>query len=180
VTKQTEKAAAESVPSWVSPSACFITYVNNKEGWQVIPGTPCAHYVAHQLDLRKSTGFTCNKGYYLRVRELVAVLNEIDQADVQLNDVWASLKGSGGSEAPDHCGVVSAVERGRAGELLSVTITHNSSRQKKVASNDWKQYFKGSGKFYRKPAGQETPNSASNALRLQSGLPYRDLRAPSE
>src|SRR4051794_7777777 len=62
------QAAAAQVDAHVSPRACFIWYKNATEGWAPIQGTGCAHYVAHQLNIRiGSPGTTCLQGFLYRV-----------------------------------------------------------------------------------------------------------------
>jgi hypothetical protein len=174
--KLTKTAAQKAVPSYIEPSDCFIWYKNSKEGYMVIPGTPCAHYVAHQLEL-KSKRACCDEGYLIRVADVVAALTEIKVEDVQVNDVWARQKGDSGAagkEPTNHCGMVVKVERDPAGAIQSITIKHDSSGQKKLAENDWKTYFKGGGKFYTKAAAVKSPREQAKAGRMQRGLAYKD------
>jgi hypothetical protein len=174
--KITKEAARKAVPSYISPRDCFVWHKNSKEGYMVIPGTPCAHYVSHQLELTGKSA-CCDEGYLIRVSDVVAALTEIKVEDVQVNDVWARQKGdsgAGGKEPTNHCGMVVGVERDPAGAIVSITIRHNSSRQKKVAENDWKTYFKGGGKFYTKSATIKSPREQAKASRLKRGLPYKD------
>jgi hypothetical protein len=174
--KLTKKEAQAAVPSYVVPRECFIWLKGTKEGYEVIPGTPCAHYVAHQLEL-SSKAHSCDKGYLLRVSDVVNALTLIDVEEVQVNDVWARLKGdkstSGGSEPSNHCGLVTQVVR-KDGKVMNVTIQHDSSGQQKLATNDWGTYFKGGGHFYSK-GGSKSPKAQLKADRVKAGLPYRDV-----
>ncbi len=180
--KETKQAAQKEVPSYIQPSTCFVVYMNNATGWAPLTGTPCAHYVSHILGVRSSHaagGYGCSDGYELRVRALLAQLNEIDAASVAVNDVWGRLKGdtnttSKTSEPTDHCGIVYAVED-LADGTRSISIRHNSSGQKKVAENDW-SYFGNGGKFYRlQSTTPVTPGTALNMVRSRFGLPIKQV-----
>lgn len=182
--QDSKKKAQELVPSYVTPRECFIWFRNNKEGYLPIPGTPCAHYVAHQLELKRKSR-CCDQGYLIRVEDLVAQLTEISSKDVAVNDVWARLQGdtsaSGKTEPTNHCGMVVAVTRKPDSTIESITIRHDSSGQRKLADNDWASYFKGGGKFYRKgSASSASPREMANADRLARGLPLKDhFRKPA-
>jgi hypothetical protein len=174
--KVTKTQAQAAVPSYIEPSDCFVWHKNSKEGYMVIPGTPCAHYVSHQLELTSKRA-SCDKGYLIRVADVISALKEIELEDVQVNDVWAREKGeagAGGTEPTNHCGMVSKVERDAAGNVTKVTIKHNSSSQKALAENDWKTHFKGGGKFYTKGSAVKSPHEQAKAGRMQRGLPYKD------
>ena len=43
--------AVAAVPAHVEPKPCFVWYTGNARGWTPIPGTGCAHWIAHQLGL---------------------------------------------------------------------------------------------------------------------------------
>lgn len=149
--------AQKRVHAYVDPRDCFVVYVNNTFGWQAYTetgDTPCAHYVAHKVDLT-AKGTTCRLGYLVRVKDVVARLGDpIDAKDVQEGDVWARLKGetgAGGDKEPtSHCGMVQSVTR-TDNRPPTIVIRHCSSGQKKVADNDWAQYFKSGGRFYKSP-----------------------------
>lgn len=135
------KAAQASVNSHVSPKDCFITYKDASTGWVRIEGTGCAHWVAHQRNLKKNYG-GCAEGYKFRVPEVIAGARKIDRKteDVKINDIWANSK-------KDHCGLVLKVEG--KGDKTKITIRHCSSGQGGVVDNDFQSHFKGDGDFYR-------------------------------
>ena len=143
-TAQTKKAAIAKVPSHVSPKACFVWFMDKHRGWEPIPGTGCAHYVAHEIGLNTATYGRngCLNGYHIRVPDLVRSLREIKPAEVKKGDVWANA-------SKDHTGIVSEVAR-KDKKVVSVTIKHSSSRQHRIAEDDWKTHFQGGGTFYRK------------------------------
>ena len=185
MSKKTKQAAQNEVPSYIQPATCFIVYMNNATGWASFAGppfngTPCAHYVSHILGIKASHalgGYGCNDGYELRVRALLAQLNQIDAASVAVNDVWGRLKGDTNatnktSEPTDHCGIVYAVED-LADGTRKIGIRHNSSGQRKVAENDW-SYFGNGGKFYRlQSTTPVTPGTALNMVRSRFGIPIK-------
>lgn len=169
--KMSQADAAARVPSYVDPSDCFIMFMNNKLGYRVLEGTPCAHYVAHKLGITGVRGRCCNANMEIRVRELIKAFKEIAVNDVKVDDVWAVLKGTHKGDPPDHCGIVCDVQRG-SGDNPQITIRHNSSGQKKVAENDWETYFKGKGKFYRLSRAVSPPAAQLGAVRRKYDLPW--------
>ncbi len=44
---RTKAQAIAIVPSHVSPKPCFIELENTAKGYRPIPGTGCAHWIAH-------------------------------------------------------------------------------------------------------------------------------------
>jgi hypothetical protein len=172
--------AQTDVDSYVEPRDCFVWYINNAYGWQSFSrtkDTPCAHYVAHQLGLTATNGVTCKSGYLVRVIDVLDRLGDpIETETVSEGDVWARVKGTKGSagdnEPSSHCGMVVKVIR-TVGEPPKITIKHCSSGQRKVAENDWAQWFRSGGQFYRLPAREQTAETHANRQRLISGFGYR-------
>ncbi len=179
-TKRTAEQAEQEVDSYVEPRKCFITYIDNRWGWQSFSttgDTPCAHYVSHVLGLKKRNGAVCRLGYLCRVSDLVAELGDPMAADdVQAGDVWARQKGSatagGGKEPTSHCGMISKVVRA-AGAVPSITIKHCSSGQQRVAENDWAAYFGAGGQFYRLKSSEVNSETHVNREDLVRGFAYR-------
>lgn len=95
-------AAAAQVDAHVQPPNCFVWYTGGASGWTPLPGTGCAHWVAHQLGIRG--GAVCLEGYTIRVPDLVRGRQQIAVADVQANDIWAN-------SALSHTGLVVQVHR---------------------------------------------------------------------
>ncbi len=171
--------AKKQVAGYIEPRGCFVWYKDSSEGYIPIPGTPCAHYVAHQIGMTRLTkrDAACDAGYLLRVQDLVTRLGDpIDAATVQPGDVWARLKHgrmtSGGREPSSHCGMVASVVREGNG-APRITIKHCSSGQRLVAENDWARYFNSGGAFYRLPARAESAETHANLERLIRGFDYR-------
>ncbi len=153
-------AAAATVDNHVHAKACFITSDNGKD-WRPITGTGCAHYVAHTLGIQKGGrgGTACMEGYAVPVRLLLQGLVLVGSInEVRVNDIWfndATFRPQAGG---DHCGIVTAVTSrtdGQGGFAIAVTptieITHCSSGQGGVFTNDWATWFHGLGQFYRLP-----------------------------
>jgi hypothetical protein len=137
-------AARGRVDRHVEPKDCFIWYVSN-DNWQPITGTGCAHWVAHQLNVRAGgAGACCLAGFTYRVPVLVRSRTPIaSSSQVRVNDIWTS-------PSLDHTGlVVRVVPPAKADGAPEITIRHDSSRQGRVAENDFATYFHGNGNFYR-------------------------------
>lgn len=100
--------------------------------------------MSHQLDIDVGPpGARCLAGLTYRVPLLAHGRKAIDVADVAVNDIWMS-------PAKDHTGlVIAVVTPTEPGETPAVTIRHDSSRQGKVAENEFKTYFHAAGAFYR-------------------------------
>ncbi len=137
-------AARGRVDVHVQPKECFIWYVSN-DNWQPVVGTGCAHWVSHELNIRKGTvGDRCLAGFTYRVPVVVHSRKKLAGiGEVQVNDIWAS-------PSLDHMGLVIKVTPPvQASGTPTLTIRHDSSRQGKVAENDFATYFGGKGNFYR-------------------------------
>lgn len=141
---QSRAQAIAQVDRHVSPRNCFVWFMDSRRGWEPIQGTGCAHYVAHQIGRntgrRGSNG--CNDNYLIRVPDLVRGMTQVAAADVAAGDVWANA-------GLDHCGIVSTVTTDERTGQVNIDITHCSSRQGGVVTNDWRTHFRGGGNFYR-------------------------------
>jgi hypothetical protein len=142
-------AARALVDKHVVPKECFIWYKSN-DNWQPIggtggrPGTGCAHWVAHQLGVHAgSKDDKCLQGFTYRVKVLVGSRSKIaDISKVKPKDIWAS-------PTLDHTGLVLRVEPPpKPGGQPKIIIRHDSSRQGRVADNEFATFFKGAGSFY--------------------------------
>jgi hypothetical protein len=140
---QSEKDAVKKVDKHVSPKECFVWHIDNKRGYEPITGTGCAHWVAHQKgwDNGKESSNGCKLNFLLRVKDVVKKSGrEIAPSNVVVGNVWVNDK-------QDHCGIVSKVKPSKEGSP-TIEIENCSSKQGKVAKNDWQTDFKGEGKFY--------------------------------
>jgi hypothetical protein len=145
---QSEKDAVKKVDKHVSPKECFVWYIDNKRGYEPIPGTGCAHWVAHEKGWNsgKESSNGCKKNYLIRVKDIVGKSgSQVAVEDVKIGNVWVS-------DDQNHCGIVSHVtppmDPAKAPKP-TIEIESCSSRQGKVAKNDWATYYKGGGKFFR-------------------------------
>src|SRR5262249_3345395 len=148
---QSEKDAVKQVDKHVSPKECFVWFMDNKRGYEPIPGTGCAHWVAHEKGWNsgKESSNGCKKNYLIRVKEIVSKSgSEVAVKDVAVGNVW----GNGKDGKDGHCGIVSKVTPPKdpaKDPNPTIEIENCSSGQGKVAKNDWATYLKGVGKFYK-------------------------------
>lgn len=138
----TKEEAIAQVDNHVSRKNCFVTF--DGKTWKPIEGTGCAHYVAHVLGIKKGApGSTaCLEGFAIRVPQLISGLATVAPADVQVDDIWAN-------NGLDHCGIVTEVIPPAGKQKLIIEITHCSSRQRGVVTNEWSKHFGSGGRFYR-------------------------------
>jgi hypothetical protein len=136
-------AARSRVDRHVEPKGCFVWYAS-ANNWQPIAGTGCAHWVAHQRNIRRGTRQErCVEGHTFRVRTLIQGLSTIALPDVKVDDIYVT-------PAVDHTGLVIRVTPNpTSGQPPLITIKHDSSNQGRVAENDFATYFHGQGTFYR-------------------------------
>jgi hypothetical protein len=146
--------AAAQLDPHVTPRDCFVWYKNAAEGWQPIAGTGCAHYVAHQLNIRvggPSPSNTCLNGMTYRVPLMLTgkTLVTGGLTSVRVYDIWVQTD-------KHHTGMVSKIDpapatTGPASQPTSpiIWITHASSGQHKLATDRFDQYFHGLGDFFR-------------------------------
>ena len=159
-----KSAAVGAVDRHVSPKECFIWYASSKLGWTAMPGTGCAHYVAHKLGL-KASGLKCLAGYVVRVPDLVAGMAKVKVEEVTENDIWTNAGLS-------HTGIV--VEVKEADGVRNFVIEHCSSAQGGVVRNEWRTHFGGQGSFHRpKLTGKPVPTAQGTAR--TSGLPVSEV-----
>ncbi|GIG19596.1 hypothetical protein Cch01nite_03200 [Cellulomonas chitinilytica] len=120
---RTREQAREMVDAHVVPRSCFIELENSRAGWRAIPGTGCAHWVAHQRGGPTGTSRVCELGFKYRVTELLASLTQrsADLQGARVGDVW-SANGS------SHVGIVRAVNLEDGGtRVVSVSVENDSS-----------------------------------------------------
>lgn len=130
---QTKKDAQAQVDVHVEPKRCFVWYKSSAHGWTPMPGTGCAHWISHQLDI--SRGLTCDVGHSVRVRDVIKGMAPVAMAKARAGDIWRS------TEVRSHAGIVRAVQPD--GSLL---VEHDSVRSKGVV----KELMR-SGQFFRPP-----------------------------
>jgi len=140
------KAAQARVDRHVDPKECFLTYVDSNTGWKSFTerdpqrNTGCAHWVAHQLNLKGGYSNVCAEGYKIKVPDVIAGARKIDREkeEVRAGDIWAN-------KGLSHTGLVIKVED----EGKKILIRHCSSGQGGVVTNYYPTYLK-DGSFYRR------------------------------
>jgi hypothetical protein len=136
--------AVRLVDIHVQPKECFVWYAG-ANNWQPVTGTGCAHWVAHQLNIRNATGSEkCLKGFTYRVRSLILGKSVVALADVRINDIYVTPQ-------VDHTGLVFKIipANPQTNTPQRIFIRHDSSRQGGVFENEFGTYFHGRGTFYR-------------------------------
>ena len=128
----TRAAAVAQVPTHVSPDTCFVWNggSNAPQGypWRVIPGTGCAHWVAHELGITGTPG--CDTGHALRVSQVIAGRTRHNWVNAQVGDIWTNTSRS-------HTGLVRAINRDPNGNVVSIRVEHDSSGQGGVVTNNF-------------------------------------------
>lgn len=132
----TREEAEANVPEHVSPSDCFV-WDDGPQGypWRPIPGTGCAHWVAHEQGTDGNPG--CYIGRAIRVTQVIDGKTQYNLSDAQIGDVWTNTSRS-------HCGIVRRINSNEDGERVSVRVEHCSSGQGGVVTGNFS-----SGYFYR-------------------------------
>lgn len=136
-------AAVKKVDKHVEPKGCFVWF-EGRAGWQPIPGTGCAHWVAHQRGIKRgSASEQCMLGFPFRVGTMIGGKSEVKVADVKVDDIYVT-------PSKDHTGlVVKVTPDPKNPDAPKIVIRHDSSAQGKVAENEFATHFKGAGRFYR-------------------------------
>jgi hypothetical protein len=133
--KRTKEEAIALVDKHVEPKECFVWYENSKVGWAPMPGTGCAHWVAHQLGY--SEGLKCDKGFTVRVRNIVSGRKKVEMKDVQVGDLWENAGDA------SHIGIIRSVNK-EEDKVTSVEVEHDSVRSGGVVKSTFTE-----GLFYR-------------------------------
>ena len=90
----TEAEAVLAVPSYITPKDCFVWKDalppwSLTHPWTVIPGYGCAHWVAHQLNIKHGEG--CYVGYSIRIDDIISGRTEItDLRCCKVGDIWTT------------------------------------------------------------------------------------------
>lgn len=145
-------AAQAQLDSHIIPRHCFVVYAGSVRGWTPIPGTGCAHYVAHQLGIRYGTpGARCLAGFSCRVPFLIAgrTLVSGGLGAVRIGDIWVNPNRT-------HTGLVSRVAPTAPATGTRVPapapeiyITHASSAHHALSTDRFDTYFHSQGDFFR-------------------------------
>ena len=99
----TKAEAVSHVKAHVEPKACFV-WKDGPSGhqWRPIPGWGCAHWVAHQLGIKR--GVKCHAGYSINIADVISGRKKVDMKCCEVGDVWTT-------EDKGHCGVVRKVNK---------------------------------------------------------------------
>ena len=140
--------ARPSVGGDIDPRDCFVVYIGGDQ-WEKIEGTGCAHWVAHEREIRRGRADTqCLLGYTLRIEDLIAGLSTrtLDaRRNIHVNDIYVTANGQ-------HCGLVVQVEESRVpGGKRKISIRNDHSNHsgtgKGVVTDDFDEHFHGTGVF---------------------------------
>jgi hypothetical protein len=155
------RAAQAQLDGHITPRSCFVVYAGAAAGWTPIPGTGCAHYVAHQLNIRN--GARCLAGFSIRVPQMIAgkTLVAGGLSAVRVGDIWVNRNRT-------HTGLVSRVvapppppppapATGTGAPAAApppppppqIYITHASSAHHALSTDRFDTYFHSSGDFFR-------------------------------
>ena len=157
----------------VEPKACFVIYKGG-DTWLPILGTGCAHWVAHQLDISSGAPSDhCLEGHTFKVGDVVRGRQQVSINDVKVNDIWANgalthmglvtkvqkngvdagadggTDGDAGTDGGADAGADGGTDAGVSAGAVQIQITHDSSKQGGVFTNDFSTFFHGQGSFYR-------------------------------
>jgi hypothetical protein len=133
----------------IDPRECFVVFCGG-DAWEKIEGTGCAHWVAHERQIRSGGNDEgCLLGYTLRVEDLIAGLStrSLDHArrNISVGEIYVTTN-------EGHCGLVVSVDQSsQAGGRRQITIRHDSSNSsgtgRGVVEDDFDEHFHGTGKF---------------------------------
>jgi hypothetical protein len=127
--KKTIAEAQKDVPEYINPRKCFITLKNTAEGYMSLGPHGCAHYVAHQKEIKISEEISsnrCYENYAIQVKQVIVGQPKRDHIDqVRVGDIWAKK---------DHCGIVSSV---KGGNPPTIYITHCSGALQEFTTTEY-------------------------------------------
>ncbi len=135
----TKEEAIKAVPSYIVPPECFIwNWTGAKDGWGVIPGTGCAHYVAHEHNpnINLTSHNTKHKCYYCKKSQKTIGNHNGGRAirvtqvrawarihykkpkplkEVCKNDIWLRIRGKS-----SHSGIVESVTYEKSKQKIEI------------------------------------------------------------
>ncbi len=136
-----QQQAEKLLSNDIEPRKCFVWYIGGNV-WRAIQGTGCAHWVAHEKNITKGAPIhKCLAGCTLKVSDLILGKIKVPLDKVVVGQIYVN-------PGVTHCGIVSKITK-LPGKPDKIEIQHSSSRQKKVAKNDYATYFGGKGTFYK-------------------------------
>jgi hypothetical protein len=138
-----QREARAHFDNGIKPKDCFVVY-RGGDIWEPIFGTGCAHFVAHERNMRAPGAVAgCLEGFLIRVVDLLPGLNDVKGlSDVKPGDIYVTADHR-------HCGIVRFNIPGPGRNRRRIMIEHASSRMKQVLTSDFTVYFRGQGNFFR-------------------------------
>jgi hypothetical protein len=138
-----QREARANIDNGIRPKDCFVWHIGG-DRWERIRGTGCAHFVAHEKNIRALGGVAhCLEGLLIRVPDLLPGKTEIREfGDVKPGDIYVT-------DDRRHCGIVRFNIPGPGRGKRRIMIEHASSRMKQVLTSDFTVYFRGQGSFFR-------------------------------
>ncbi len=147
--KEGIERAKRDVHGDIHPPECFVMF-HGGDSWKAIIGTGCAHWAAHEREIRSGgNDERCLLGYTLRVEDLIAGLStrslDHGRRSISVGDIYVTADHG-------HCGLVVEIDESREpGGKRKITIRHDSSNSSGtgggVKESDFDQRFHGTGEF---------------------------------
>ncbi len=127
----------------VMPGECFVW--GDGQGkclWRVIPGTGCAHWVSHQLNLKggRPGNNGCYKEFLIRVNDIIQPRRRIEFKKTKVGNLWTNERNS-------HIGIIRDVKTNDKG-VVGVLVEHDSDSISEKGRGVVKNWFK-CGNIYR-------------------------------
>ena len=134
------ETACRGVPPLVQPRECFATVRGT--GFAPPPGSPCAHWLAHELSSSARPGRPgCAAGFALDLADLLLTRRELERTLPQPRDLWVDLDGQG-------CGIVTEVRREEGGEI-ALSVRGLLGPGGRLDTVDFYRDLHGRGRFFR-------------------------------
>ena len=136
---RTREEAVGHVRETVRPRDCFVWEDGwGKCRWRVVPGTGCAHWVSHQLDLKggRPGKNGCHEGFLIRVDDILKGRKEVDFGKAQPGDLWWIRRDDGSK----HIGIIREVKTNGEGKVIEILVEHDSDSETgkgKGVINSW-------------------------------------------
>jgi hypothetical protein len=90
---RTKQEAQALVDGHVSPKQCFVELESTAKGYRPIPGTGCAHWVAHQKNIQAASNH-CLEGYAYRVAQVTSGRTKHGLQEAAAGQIWTNADGT--------------------------------------------------------------------------------------
>jgi len=117
---KTKADALKLVDKHWTPKDCAVELESSAAGYRPIPGTGCAHWVAHQKGINGAPG--CADGRAIRVSQVIAGKSEYKIREAAVGDIWVQPGGG-------HTGIVRSLTKNKDGIITELEVEHCSSGQ---------------------------------------------------